>query len=215
MNEALLVILAFLWALMLLPGAIRARRSSTRATVGGFHRAMEVLRQRPDGRQVMVPDDADRIVSRPAGSGGTPHERVAAARQRGDGSDRAAASRELLRRRRRLFVRLGVATAGLLVIALIAGGLVWLLFGLSAVALTGYAALLRRWKLERDQAREVVRDLTSVRDERRPGPAPSGQPQEHPERRPARAVGGGVADYRLHPDGAGSSGNVRLRSWGG
>lgn len=219
MNEALLLILAFLWALMLLPGAIRARRSSPRATVGGFHHAMEVLRDRPAGRSVMVPHDSDRIVHAPMGAG--PHARVAAERPPEVGSgagDRRDTARAVTGRRRRLFARLLMATVGLLVVALIAGGLVWVLFGVSTTVLVGYAVVLRRWKLERDQAREVVRALPPTgRPGRRatrsghPAAAPGGGDEESSS---ARVAGGGaVADYAVGP--LPGTGHVKLRHWRG
>jgi hypothetical protein len=51
-SEAL-VLLVILWAAALVPSAVRARNASPHVTVGGFERAMEVLRSEqrstPDG----------------------------------------------------------------------------------------------------------------------------------------------------------------------
>lgn len=213
MNEALVLILAFLWALALLPGAIRSRRRSPRVTVGGFQRAMDVLRQRPEGRSLMVLDDPARIV-------GAPTDGAAPAGDEGDGSPRGRArdvavgkaarrlrsGRDAMTRRRRLFVRLLVATGVLLVVAVPAGGLVWLLFGVSAVVLVVYVALLRRWKLQRDEARRVVRRLTR---------APrGGQPtREPPARERARVAGGGPFTEYTAVRWRQPVGHVRLRPW--
>ncbi|MBW3657614.1 MAG: hypothetical protein KY457_03185 [Actinobacteria bacterium] len=168
MNEALIVMLALLWAVALLPGAVRSRRVNTHATVGGFERAMDVLRRQPDGRYMMVPNDAGRIVG------------DAAASARGDAVGAATAGSRGLRRedpvvarRRTVFVRALAATATLFVVALLAGGFAWTLFTLSLLATGGYAALLRHLKLRRDEVREVVRDIRAdqvvdLRDERLP-----------------------------------------------
>ena len=135
MNEALVMLLALLWALVLLPSIVRSRRSSLHVTVGGFERAMDVLRQRPSGRQVMVPGDSRRIVQ---------------------GQRRRAA---LIERRRRAFTGLVGATTLTFLLAVIVGSGFWLLFGLSTGLLISYVALLLRLKNQRDQARSVVREL--------------------------------------------------------
>jgi hypothetical protein len=145
-NAALLILLALLWAIFLLPGAVRARRSSPTTSVGTFERAMRTLArkeaaiaERSEGRYVYVPSDAARIVG-----------------------DRARRRRDLLERRRRLFVRLLVTTAVLVPLAFFVGGAFWLLLLASAGSLGVYAGLLRRWKTQADQAAEVVRELPDV-----------------------------------------------------
>lgn len=218
MNEALVVILAFLWALVLLPGAIRNRRMSLRATMGGFQRAMSVLRERPSGRALLVPEDPDRIVG--ASSGGSPGDdgsrrtSPGGVPRGGEGEDpgrhgrgsRGRGGGGVIARRRRLFVRLLMGTVGLLVAAVVMGGVMWLLLGVSTAMLAGYTVLLRRWKLQRDEARAVVRHLTGT-----PG---GGSPQadERPEPQAVRVAGGGpVTDYSTTPWTP--SGHVRLRHW--
>lgn len=143
MSEALVVILLLLWSLVLLPGAIRARRSSPTRTAGGFARAMDVLRNRPvtSGRHVLVPVDTGRA------SPGSPRQAV-------------------LARRRRVFARLAVTVGVAGSLAVVGGGVFWALFIASGVALTVYVALLLRWKAQRRRARRVVRSLP-----RRPEPA--------------------------------------------
>ncbi|MDX1658515.1 MAG: hypothetical protein R3343_06830 [Nitriliruptorales bacterium] len=204
MNEALIVILVFLWAVALLPSVFRSGRSNTRATVGGFERAMDVLKHNRDGRYLMVPDDASRLVDR-------------------DGSVASAAPGErsrhdpTLERRRRLFTRLVAMTGASLLFALVFGGAMWILASLALLGLGGYASVLRRWKVEREQAREVVRHL----------PRPDLEPAtDLPERRAVgetvfgdrgrRQEGGGAeaVPVATHPDDpwAPHSG-VRIRRW--
>jgi hypothetical protein len=168
-NEALLLLLILGWAAVLLPSAIRSRRRSTLASVGGFERAMDVLRNRPDGRQVMVPRDADRANRIVLGREG---QQVATA----VGRDVAAAHRlpsrqtALLERRRQLFLRVLAADGLLLVLGAVFGGMFWTLFLLGAGVLGGYATLLRHYKVERDQARQVVRTI-DIREFDEPTPA--------------------------------------------
>lgn len=218
MNEALVVILAFLWALVLLPGAIRNRRMSLRATMGGFQRAMNVLRERPSGRTLLVPEDPDRIVG--ASSGGSSADdgtrRAARGGAQGGGPDgapgrdgggsRPRAGGGVIARRRRLFVRLLMVTVGLLGAAVLAGGTMWLLLGVSLALLVGYTVLLRRWKLQRDEARRVVRHLTRERG------GAARQADQRPEPQAVKVAGGGpVTDYSTGPRTP--SGHVRLRHW--
>lgn len=91
-------------------------------------------------------------------------------------------------RRREWFVRALGAFVVALVVAVVAGGWAWLLFGLVAGASAGYTAVLRHHKVERDRARRVVRELDV------------GAPVE-------------VAVPIAVGDAAGSS--VRLRRWNG
>lgn len=188
-NEAI-VLLLLLWAVLLLPGAVRSRNSSPHTTVGGFARAMDVLRAKPgQGRELMVPGDAGRIVTglsnepveRPAGSGGP-----------------ARAEDPVIARRRSWFLRLLAATGLGLVLAVAVGGWLWLPFVMVALVTGGYVALLRHLKLQHDQARRVVADLELRRD---------GAPAEAHE--PQRAVGDGL----VAPSGDTAIGTVRLRRW--
>ena len=147
LDEVLLAALVIGWAVVLLPGALRSRRSTDpMTTVGGFTRAMSVLRDRPQGREIMVPHRADRIV----GHGQRPDPRAAARplapSRRGD----------LLARRRTVFVRLLAATGVAFLLAVAFGGLLWPAFVVTGLGLGGYVALLRHYKVERDAARHVV-----------------------------------------------------------
>lgn len=136
MNEALVVILAVMWALILLPGALRGRRSSPQNTVGGFERAMDVLGHRGSpGRRILVPDDAERIVGVPA---------------------RQAA---VVAKRRRVFTLLAGTTGVSFLLALLAGGAFWVLWVAAAVGTGAYVLVLLRHKAQRMQAEWVVRTL--------------------------------------------------------
>lgn len=190
MNEAL-VLLVLLWAVLLVPSALRSRSStSPHVTVGGFERAMDVLKASPSSttsgkRQMLVPRDAGRIVEHAGAATGrglddAPPPRVSAQRE-----DPTVASRRLW------FTRLLAGTAVSLVAAVIVGGLVWLVAAAAVAGTAGYATLLRRWKLQRDEVRSVVRQLT---------------PERAAEERAPVAVA--VGESR-------ASGTVRLRSWEG
>ena len=201
MNEAIVVLL-LLWAVLLLPGALRSRNSSPHTTVGGFERAMDVLRAKPgQGRELMVPSDAGRIVghgpTRPAGP-----------------PEGARSEDPVVARRRSWFLRLLAGTGLAFVVALAAGGLLWLLFVATLLITAGYTALLRHLKLQRDQARQVVRGIDLHREA---GARPAA---EEPA---GRAVGGGqgplaaaeepVIDHVPAEDGGLALQSVRLRRW--
>jgi hypothetical protein len=165
-NEAL-VLVVLLWAVLLIPSALRSRSSgSPHVTVGGFARAMDVLKTSPSspgsssgaGRQLLVPGDASRIVdhrrppTRPRttqGDDGAPPPLVSSTRE-----DPTIAARRVW------FLRLVGGTAGSLLLAIAVGGALLWTVALVAVASTGvYVALLRRWKVQRDEVRDVVREL--------------------------------------------------------
>jgi len=149
-NEAL-VVLVLVWAGLLFPDVLRSRNASPHATVGGFERAMDVLRSdargASGGRQVLVPGDAGRIVGRP-GAGGEP-----------GGPHRSRGSDPVVARRLAWFRHCLVATGVTLLVAVIAGGVLWLPFALSVGLTAAYVAVLRHLKLQRDEARQVVSDL--------------------------------------------------------
>ncbi len=146
MNGALVLLLALLWALVILPGALRSRRSSPASSVGTFERAMDILARREsneyggDGRYVYVPNDAVRI-----------------------SGDRTIRQQEIMARRRRTFIRLLILTLASMLIALAGGGQWWFMFGFAGAMLSGYVALLLRWKAQAEQAAAVARDLPSAR----------------------------------------------------
>jgi hypothetical protein len=147
-NEAL-VLLVLLWAALLIPSALRSRTGSPHATVGGFERAMDVLKAPPHrsgGRQLLVPGDAGRIVDH---VGIAPVEEPKPYRREDP----------LVQARRVWFLRMLAGTGLALALAVLFGGVLWLVAGLSLAATGAYVALLRRWKVQADQVRSVVRQL--------------------------------------------------------
>ncbi len=177
------MLLILLWAALVVPGALKARNTSPHVTVGGFEHAMNVLRSEGHdggrGRRVMVPDDAGRIVARPVGDHLVPQS--------------MPSEDPVIVRRRLWFVRALLATGISLGLALLLGGGAWLLFAGVAVASAVYVVVLRHLKLQRDAARDVVREL-DLDDQ---AVATTGQV----------AVGG--------EDSWVGSGTVRLRRWDG
>ena len=208
MNEALLL-LVLVWAMLLLPSALRSRNASPHATVGGFERAMDVLRSESrgssGGRQVLVPHDAVRIVQRdprtelPRSDG---ERRAGAGYVQKPGTGRPSRTRQpdpVVTRRLVWFLRCLAANAITLVVAVVAGGWLWLPF-LVCSGLTGaYVAVLRHLKLQRDEARRVVSDL-DLREDRWVDVSDAGETR----REDAVAVG---AEHWV------GSGTVRLRRW--
>ncbi len=159
MTDAV-VLLALVWAALLIPSALRSRRASPHATVGGFERAMEVLRTESRGtigRQLLVPADAGRIVG---------HHTV----EPGSTRSTTMPSREdpIIVRRRTNFLRALIATGATLVLAAVFGGWLWPVFAVVAAGTGGYVAILRHLKLQRDEARRVVRELDLTAEESAP-----------------------------------------------
>lgn len=138
------------WAVLFLPAAVRARNTSPHITVGGFERAMNVLRSdghgRGRGRRLMVPDDPARIVARPVDDRIEPVVTV-------------LAEDPVIARRRVWFVRSLAACTLALVLGLLLQGAAWLVFLATVSATVAYVAVLRRLKQQRDEARTVVREL--------------------------------------------------------
>lgn len=226
MSEGLVVLLVLLWAMVLLPGALRSRRANAHATVGGFERAMEVLRTRPPGREILVPHDAGRLHRGDVPTGAQPGAdwqtsgweprsvptgaEVDAAQARASDA-RARRLDPVLARRRTVFARLGAVTGVTLPLALLVGGsLLWTATLVSVALTVGYAAVLRRWKLQRDEARAVVHTLhaTARRDAADTAPR---EPLAAP-----RAVGdewGDVAVAHRPDEPWRPSAGVRIRRW--
>jgi hypothetical protein len=150
-TAELLVLLGLVWVALFLPGAVRAHNTSPHVTVGGFERAMNVLRsdgsRRGGGRRLMVPDDPARIVARPA------HDLGPA-----PGGERSTED-PVIARRRLWFVRALLASVLTLGSALLLQGVAWLLFLATAAATAAYVVVLRRLKQQRDEARAVVERL--------------------------------------------------------
>ncbi len=149
MNE-LLLLLILVWAVVFLPSAVRAHNTAPHVTVGGFERAMNVLRTDRHGggggRRLMVPADPARIVARPVRDAVTPVVEPA-------GED------PVIARRRVWFVRSLLASVLTFALALLLQGAAWLVFLATVAATAAYVIVLRRLKHQRDQARHVVREL--------------------------------------------------------
>ncbi len=193
-----LVLLVLIWAVLLIPGAFRSRNASPHVTVGGFERAMSVLSGgvRSGGRELLVPSDAGRIVDHGASTTSAVAPRSAhhpVTRTSPRSASMPTPDDPLIAQRRSRFERALLGTVATLVLAVMVGGWLWPMFVLVAAGTAGYATILRRLKLQRDQARQVVRELDLTTD----------GPVESPRTRVA--VGGG--------DIGDGSGTVRLRRW--
>ena len=165
MNEPLVILLLVLiWAGLLVPSAFRSRSSSPHVTVGGFERAMDVLRtdaeetnmgRTPSGRGLLVPGDAGRIVQRPfTGDASTPPPSLASQQQ-----NPVQARREVW------FVRALASVGATFVLGLVFGAWAWPLFVIAVACTAAYVGVLRHLKLQRDEARRVVADLDLHRDQ--------------------------------------------------
>jgi hypothetical protein len=155
------VLLVVLCAAALVPSAVRARNASPHVTVGGFERAMDVLRseqQATPGRRVMVPGDPERIVQRAV------REPSPAQMRRFRREDPRVA------RRRAWFERLLVASVASIAIGSFLGSWFWLVPVVVVTVTLGYTGRLRRLKVQRDEARRVVREFDRGLDDR-PGRA--------------------------------------------
>lgn len=196
MTDAL-VLLVLVWAVLLLPGAVRSRRTSPHVTVGGFERAMDVLRTEArgaGGRELLVPRDASRIVDHaPVGPNSTRSHTMPTHTQPTNTRSTRTPEDPIVARRRTNFIRALIATAVTLVLAVVVGGWLWVPFTLVAVGTAGYVAILRHLKLQRDEAKRVVREIDLTHEEVGAGPRV--------------AVGGGAEEL--------PHGSVRLRRWDG
>jgi hypothetical protein len=187
MNLLVVVLLAGLWASILLPGALRTRRdASPMNSIDQFERRMEMLapdrlagrtlgQRPPSGRHVMVLDDAV-AVTRAGTSAGT----------------RA----RTLRRRRAMLVRLAAAVASTGLLAVVVGGPMNLLFAASFAVTGGYVAVLAQLRSREVDTRRVVRRL--------PVPPIADHDAHHD-----------AWDASPHARAVGGTSNVRVRHWGG
>lgn len=163
MSVLVVVLLAGLWALILLPNALRGYRfGSPLQSIDAFEQSMSRLapsRHVPGGH-VMVLERPDRAgatpyVGRPAPSpapAAPPVRRPRPAVRRGP-------SFRTLQRRRQVLLALVAAVVAATVGGLTVGGLAWGLFLLAYVALFGYLALLAQLRARRDERHVKVRHL--------------------------------------------------------
>ena len=206
MNEAL-VLLVLVWAALLIPAAIRSRAASPHATVGGFERAMDVLRSQPQ----TVAGSGAGASGDPAGDRDLAPIASSAPSSAQSSAHMARGEHPVIVQRRTWFIRALAATGVALLLALVAGGWLWYLAGLATVLTAGYTFVLRRLKLQRDAAREVVRELDLTdRDPVLRERVGYGDDALEVEREPV-AVGGSAGGAGWH----GGSGSVRLRRWDG
>jgi len=168
-DQALIAVLVVLWAVVLLPGAIRARRRSTMNTVDGFEKAMDLLKP-PVGRQVLSVKQAPQLsgLFPVVTEGGLP-------------TGQARVSPVTARRRRNLLVLAG-ASGFTFLLGLLGGGAFWALCLVAAAALGSYVAWLRNLRLQRLRADEIVSELADLREARELAALSSGSST-------ARAVG--------------------------
>jgi membrane protein implicated in regulation of membrane protease activity len=154
------VVLTVLWLIVVVPMVLRRHDERRRErSVDGFGRAMRAL-----GRRPMIADDARTEVYVPRQQRAklaAPDRRPVPAAQEAlmyppDRSELSAARAQMLARRRR---SLSILLGGSLVfgmIALIAGGIMWLLAAPFLIGAAGYVLFLRNQAL-RDRARREVR----------------------------------------------------------
>jgi len=177
MGSLVVVLLLGLWASILLPGLVRARREATPITsVSTFERCMSMLaptagrlttgragRPRPaaPGRHVLVLRDPAAV---------TTHTR----------------RHRVLRRRRALLLRLVAATAMTAVAAGAVGGWAWVAFALVAASLVVYLGLLVQVREREAEVRRKVRRLSA---HRRAATARRAQPPREQEAPVAVAAG--------------------------
>jgi hypothetical protein len=144
MGILVVLLLGGLWALILLPGALRSRRNSSPIdSILAFERSMNLLAprrpgERRPGRHVMVLD-------RPASLTGRVHA-------------------DVLARRRLALVGLAGATLLAAVLALLFGGVFEALFVVVALACAAYVAVLRRRQARAAEIRAKIRHLHRAPD---------------------------------------------------
>ena len=146
-SEAL-VLVVLVWAVVLVPGALKSRSRTRRDVVDGFERPMEAAStDRPEDdprrRPVLVAGEVPRDVQ-PDVIGR---------------SLRFRREDPVIARRRLWFQRMLAGTALTLVVALVFGGWLWLAFGITLALTATYVAVLRYFKLQRDEVRRVLREL--------------------------------------------------------
>ncbi len=151
-NATLLLLLVMVWALVLLPGALRARRRDSQSSVGRFGRVLHLIRgsSRVDDQPPPM-DVPDRIVP---GFAPAPSSRSAsyniAYRSR----------RRALFMRRRVLLALVLSTFTTSLVALVVANAITLtLLGISATLLVADLVLLRRRVVTVAARRAVVRQI--------------------------------------------------------
>lgn len=149
MGVAVVVLLGGLWASILVPAAVKARRESSPIhSVDLFERSLGMLAPKTSAGPANVPGRYVMVLERPARVAGT------------------ARPSPVVERRKAILLRLlgAVPFTGLL--ALLGGGAFRLLFVASVIALVGYVGLLVQINVQRRQTAAKVRRLpTASREE--------------------------------------------------
>jgi hypothetical protein len=152
MNLVVVGLLIGLWAWVLLPGLLRERRNSSPLdTVNNFERSMGTLAQtgveqspgETSGRQILVLDDAERVVS-------------------GHARSRAEV------RRRAVLARGGFVVVVAAVGGAVGGGLWWIPFGVLGSLYLLYVVAVVRLERRLAEQREMLHDLAQERERRQP-----------------------------------------------
>lgn len=194
-----LLLLVLVWAVMVVPTALRSRERSPQATVGGFERAMNVLRGEQGGHVVDADGRAIDVETGPT------------VRSRLDGR-----TRRLMQLRRTRFTRLVLVSLATVALAAMLGGSAWTVPAIAVTATLSYATVLRRAKVQRVEARRRVAALSDARAV--PGAdLDEGEPSDgRSEQGGARGVRSARADARAAAGGDWGPGQtVRLRRWDG
>jgi hypothetical protein len=157
MNLVVVGLLIGLWAWVLLPGLLRERRNSSPLdTVNKFERSMDTLAQtgadQPSadlsGREILVLDDAERVVS-------------------GHARSRAEV------RRRALLARGGFVVVATAAAGAVGGGLWWIPLAVAGPLYLLYVVAVLRLERRLAERREMLHDLAEERERRLPTePAP-------------------------------------------
>lgn len=173
MGSLVVLLLLGLWASILLPGLVRARREATPiSSVSTFERCMSMLA--PTAGRLT----AGRV-SRVRGAAPHPGRHVLVLR---DAAAVATGRRRqrVLRRRRALLLRLLAATVATAAAAVVVGGWAWSVFAVVAASLVTYVGLLVQLREREAEVRRKVRRLPSGARRRPAPPRPAASDTEVP-----------------------------------
>jgi membrane protein implicated in regulation of membrane protease activity len=198
-------VLAVLWLIVVVPMVVRRNDERRRdRSVAGFGKAMRLLGRRVHGSADPSQRHSDVFVPRDNGSesaaAATPARRpIPAAREAHmhpvDRSEMSASRTQMMARRRRSLTILGAGSAVFTLLALLMGGMMWVLAAPFVLGLGGYLYFLRSQAL-RDRDR---RDQRQQRAARRTGPGyDATQEMQHFAQAPTAVVNIDDDDLELH-----------------
>jgi hypothetical protein len=156
------LVLAVLWLVVVVPMVMRHRDERKRErSVAGFGRSMRLLGRRVHGTPELDHAGSEVFVTRERSAGASPARRpIPAAREAHmypvDRSEMSAARTQMMARRRRSLLILGVGSVVFLALALMMGGIFWMLAAPFVLALGGYLYFLRTMAVK-DGARRTNR----------------------------------------------------------